>query len=70
MRTTPIKSGAKPALSKPANEKPPDIATASVPDTLAALHVNPDTGFAHGEVDVRRKEHGYNEVPSKKGTRS
>ena len=45
-----------------ANIKPPDIASASVPDTLAALEVNPDTGLGHAEVDLRRKEHGYNEV--------
>ena len=45
--------------------KAPDIATASVPDTLAALHVNPDTGLTHAEADVRRKEHGYNEVAEK-----
>ena len=45
MRTTPNKSEAEPAPSKPANAKPPDIASASVPDTLAALHVNPDTGL-------------------------
>ena len=70
MRTTPNKSEAEPAPSKPANAKPPDIASASVPDTLAALHVNPDTGLTHAEVDVRRKEHGYNEVAEKKGTRS
>ena len=55
------------APPKPANAKPPDIASASVPDTLAALHVNPDTGLTHAEVDVRRKEHGYNEVAEKKG---
>jgi plasma-membrane proton-efflux P-type ATPase len=67
MRTTPNESEAGPAPSKPANAKPPDIATASVPDTLAALHVNPDTGLTHAEVDVRRKEHGYNEVAEKKG---
>jgi magnesium-transporting ATPase (P-type) len=67
MRTTPNKSEAEPAPSKPANAKPPDIASASVPDTLAALHVNPDTGLTHAEVDVRRKEHGYNEVAEKKG---
>ena len=47
--------------------KVPDIASASVPDTLAALHVNPDTGLTHAEVDVRRKEHGYNEVAETKG---
>ncbi len=63
-------SEAEPAPSKPANAKPPDIASASVPDTLAALHVNPDTGLTHAEVDARRKEHGYNEVAEKKGTRS
>ena len=48
------------------NTKPPDIATASVPDTLAALRVNPETGLATVEVDVRRKENGYNEVAEKK----
>ena len=67
MRTTPNKSEAEPAPSKPANAKPPDIASASVPDTLAALHVNPDTGLTHAEVDIRRKEHGYNEVAEQKG---
>ena len=49
------------------NAKPPDFASASVPDTLATLHVNPDTGLTRAEVDVRRKEHGYNEVAEKKG---
>jgi H+-transporting ATPase len=49
--------------SKPAKAKPPDIASASVADTLAALHVNPDTGLTQAEVDVSRKKHGYNEVP-------
>jgi plasma-membrane proton-efflux P-type ATPase len=67
MRTTPNKSEAEPAPSKPANAKPPDIASASVPDTLAALKVNPETGLARAEVDTRRKEHGYNEVAEKKG---
>src|ERR1035437_11007357 len=66
MRTTPNKSEAEPAPSKPANAKPPDIAAASVPDTLAALHVNPDTGLTRAEDDVRRKEYGYNEVAEKK----
>src|ERR1035438_1934705 len=57
MRTTPDQSDAK----------PPDIAVATVPDTLAALHVNPGTGLSSAEVDVRRKENGYNEVAEKKG---
>jgi hypothetical protein len=43
---------------KPASAKPPDIASASVPDTLAALRVNPDIGLTHAEADFRRKEHG------------
>jgi H+-transporting ATPase len=67
MGATPNKSEAEPAPSKPANAKVPDIATASVPDTLAALHVDPETGLTRSEVDVRRKEHGYNEVAEKKG---
>src|ERR1039458_10687921 len=67
MQTATNKSEATPAISKPANAKPPDIASTSVPDTLAALHVNPDTGLTHAEVDVRRKENGYNEVAEKKG---
>jgi len=50
-----------------ASANSPDIAAASVPDTLAALHVNPGTGLTHAEVDVRRKEQGYNEVAEKKG---
>ncbi|MCX6543443.1 MAG: plasma-membrane proton-efflux P-type ATPase [Acidobacteria bacterium] len=46
----------------PASAKAPDIASASVPDTLAMLHVNPDVGLTSAEVDVRRKAQGYNEV--------
>ena len=67
MGTTANITEAKPAPSKPATAKAPDIATASVPDTLAALHVTPDTGLTHAEVDTGRKEHGYNEVARKKG---
>jgi plasma-membrane proton-efflux P-type ATPase len=67
METTANKSEAKSAPSKPANAKPPDIASASIPDTLATLHVNPDTGLTRAEVDVRRKKDGYNEVAEQKG---
>jgi H+-transporting ATPase len=66
MPTTPGKSSAEPASSKPANAKPPDIATASVPDTLAQLKVNPETGLTRAEVDASRNEHGYNEVAERK----
>jgi plasma-membrane proton-efflux P-type ATPase len=53
--------------AKLAYAKTPDIASLSVPDTLASLHSNPDMGLTHTEVDVRRKENGYNEVAEKKG---
>jgi len=52
--------------TKTANAKPPEIYSASVADTLAELQVNPGTGLTQAEVDVRRKEHGYNEVAEKK----
>ena len=66
MPTTANKPEAGLAFSKPADTKPPDIASASVPDTLASLKVNPDNGLARAEVDTRRKENGYNEVAEKK----
>jgi len=45
---------------------PPDIANATVQDTLAVLQVNPDTGLTRADIDVRRRQHGYNEVEEKK----
>ena len=54
-------------LSKPATGKAPEIASASVPDTLAALHVSPEIGLTRADVDTRRKECGFNEVVEKKG---
>jgi len=50
----------------PSAGKKPDIASASLPDTLAALHVNAETGRTGGEVEARRKECGYNEVAEQK----
>jgi plasma-membrane proton-efflux P-type ATPase len=58
---------AGPEPSKQASAKPPHIASTSVPNTLAALRVKPDTGLTQVEVDSRRKEHGYNEVTKTKG---
>ena len=49
------------------DNKAPDIAIMAVSDTLAALHVNADTGLTKSEVAVRRKECGYNEVAETKG---
>ncbi|MFZ1100940.1 MAG: plasma-membrane proton-efflux P-type ATPase [Steroidobacteraceae bacterium] len=67
MRAAPTKSEAEPAPSNPVDAKAPDIAKASVSDTLAALHVNPDAGLGSAEVDTLRKEHGFNEVPVERG---
>ncbi len=50
----------------PVTAKPPD-SSESAPDTLAAQHVNPETGLTRAEVDARRKVHGFNEVAEKKG---
>ena len=47
--------------------KAPDIASSSIPDTLAALHADAETGLTRAEADTRRKEHGYNEVAVQKG---
>jgi H+-transporting ATPase len=67
MRTNPSESGTEAAPLKPANAAPPDIASAPVPATLAALKVNPDTGLTQVEVEARRKVNGYNEVAEQKG---
>jgi len=62
MQTAIKKSGTKPPPLIPASAKAPEIASASVPDTLAALHVNPEKGLARWEVNTSRQAHGYNEV--------
>ena len=53
--------------SHPATANAPNIASLPVPETLAALHVNAETGLTRADVDARRKEHGFNEVAEKKG---
>ncbi|HEY8670912.1 MAG TPA: HAD-IC family P-type ATPase, partial [Terriglobales bacterium] len=53
--------------SRLATAQEPGVASDSVRDTLAALHVQPETGLARTEVEARRKEHGYNEVVEEKG---
>jgi H+-transporting ATPase len=44
----------------------PAIASASLPDTIAALNVNPETGLKLSEVESRRRQHGFNEVAEQK----
>jgi plasma-membrane proton-efflux P-type ATPase len=67
MRVPPVRSDGDHVASKSAKPQPPDIASASVADTLATLHVSPDSGLTAAEVATRRKENGYNEVAEKKG---
>ncbi len=67
MQPAPNTSETEPVLGTPANTKAPDLASMSVPAALAALHVTPETGLTRAEVDVRRKENGYNEVAEKRG---
>ena len=66
MQTVASKSGVQAPRRSRRPTRNPTSPSASIPDTLAALHVNPDTGLTHAEVDTRRKEHGYNEVAEKK----
>ncbi|WP_256752860.1 plasma-membrane proton-efflux P-type ATPase [Mesorhizobium sp. Mes31] len=65
MGTPKNRSDVGPLRPKLANA--PDIATASVPNTLTTLDVNPDAGLTLSQVATRRKAHGYNEVTEKKG---
>lgn len=58
---------AAPLTPADAKTKAPDMASASIPDILAALRVDPNTGLTRAEVDARRKEHGFNEVAEQKG---
>ncbi len=51
---------------QPLHDIPPDITAKTVPETLAALGVDPQTGLANADVEARRKENGYNEVADKK----
>ena len=53
MQTVTMKSVVESPSSKPTTAKEPDIASVPVPDTLAALHVNPQIGLTHAEVDTR-----------------
>lgn len=52
--------------SRASAETTPISPTESIPDTLAALQVSPDTGLSQAEVEARRKAHGYNEVAQEK----
>ena len=66
MATAPKQSEAVIPPSRPVAGKIPDIVAASLPETLAALQVNPDTGLTKTDVDARLKAYGYNEVAETK----
>jgi plasma-membrane proton-efflux P-type ATPase len=66
MQAVKDKAKVAPPRSPPSPGKEPDIASVSVPDTLTALHVNPNAGLTHEQVETCRKEHGYNEVAEQK----
>ena len=53
MQTVTKKSVVESPSSKSTTAKEPDIASVPVPDTLAALPMNPETGLTHAEVDTR-----------------
>ena len=46
----------------PETAKPQDVASMSISDALSLLKVTPDKGLLFAEIEVRRKENGYNEV--------
>lgn len=46
--------------------KPQDFVSMSAANTLTELNVNADTGLFEKDIDARRKENGYNEVPEKR----
>ena len=61
---TSVAAGPPPALG---TANAPDLSSLPIPATLEALHVDPEAGLSHAEVDNRRKEHGYNEVAERQG---
>jgi H+-transporting ATPase len=46
--------------------KTPDLAAASLPDTLSTLQVDASRGLDHSEVETRQRQHGFNEVAEDK----
>jgi hypothetical protein len=53
MLTVTKKSVVEMPPSKPATAKEPYVASVPVPDTEAALHMTPETGLTHAEVNIR-----------------
>lgn len=67
MKATSNNEAVAPLATSTAPSKPPDIASATIIDTLATLQVVADKGLTKAEVESRRKESGYNEVVEQHG---
>jgi len=50
----------------PPAENAADFASASIPDALTALRVDPNSGLSQVDAENRQKEYGYNEVAEKR----
>ena len=55
------------SMSSASTNKGSSFVTASVPDTLTALRVNPEAGLSRDEARDRLREHGFNEVAEQRG---
>ncbi len=53
-------------MSAAMNPRAPDIAFTSIPETLAKLQVDAETGLTAIEAESRQKQHGANEVAVQK----
>ena len=67
VQTPTIVPEAEPSLPTRKAATVPDLAEMSVPEMLSALHVLPEKGLTGTDVELRRKEHGYNEVTEEHG---
>jgi H+-transporting ATPase len=53
-------------MLEPSPAKIPDIASESIPETLARLRVDPELGLSQAGVQSRLEEYGYNEVAARR----
>jgi plasma-membrane proton-efflux P-type ATPase len=54
-------------VQQPAIDSATDLTDVTVDETLAALHVHAEVGLTSAEVEARRRQYGYNEVPHEPG---
>ena len=68
MQSKTTKSKTKNISNKPGRENASFWASQSIPETLAALETNAESGLSQAQVEERIKHHGYNEVIEKKSS--